>query len=61
MPDYTCRQFVDDVTAYLEDALDAARRASVEAHLPTCPGCRTYLDQMRAAMRTLRAIGNENA
>jgi len=57
--DYPCKQFVEEVTAYLEDALDAASRAAVERHLPTCPGCRTYLHQMRTIVQTLGEIGKE--
>ena len=49
-----CRQAVELVTAYLEDALSARDRARFEAHLEGCPHCTEYLDQMR---RTLAAMG----
>jgi anti-sigma factor RsiW len=49
-----CRQAVELVTAYLEDALTARDRARFEAHLEGCPHCTEYLDQMR---RTLAVMG----
>ena len=49
-----CRQAVELVTAYLEDALSARDRARFETHLVGCPHCTEYLDQMR---RTLAVMG----
>lgn len=54
----TCEQFVELVTEYLEDAMDAETRADFEAHVARCRGCETYLDQIRATVRqagTLKA------
>ncbi len=50
----TCRELVELVTDYLEQALPAVERARFEAHVATCVGCRPYLTQMR---QTLRAVG----
>jgi anti-sigma factor RsiW len=50
-----CDEFVELVTAYLEDALDAADRQRVLDHLDLCDGCSTYLEQIRA---TVRAVGD---
>ena len=33
--------------AYALDAVDAAERAEVEAHLASCPRCRAELDELR--------------
>jgi len=49
-----CRQAVELVTAYLEDALPARDRARFELHLQGCPHCTEYLEQMR---RTLEVMG----
>ena len=46
----TCRELVELVTDYLEDALDADDRARFEAHVSGCQGCRAYLGQMRATI-----------
>jgi anti-sigma factor RsiW len=49
-----CRQIVELVTAYLDDALAPADRERFEEHLVFCDGCDTYLEQIRA---TIRATG----
>jgi anti-sigma factor RsiW len=49
-----CRQAVELVTDYLEDALPERDRARFEAHLADCPHCRRYLEQIRV---TIAAIG----
>jgi anti-sigma factor RsiW len=52
--DYRCAQFVEVVTDYLEGTMPASERTRFERHLRRCPGCETYLDQMR---RTIAACG----
>jgi anti-sigma factor RsiW len=49
-----CNDFVELVTAYLDDALDPVDRQRVLDHLDLCDGCSTYLEQIRA---TVRAVG----
>jgi anti-sigma factor RsiW len=51
-----CRQLVEVVTDYLEDALPAAERARFEAHLAECPYCTEYVEQMRTVTRTLGGL-----
>jgi anti-sigma factor RsiW len=46
----TCEHFVELVTEYLEDAMDDETRQRFEEHLALCPGCVTYLDQIRETM-----------
>ena len=53
---YVCRQFVEDVTAYLEDALPETVMALVEQHLADCPHCREYLAQMRETIALTRVV-----
>lgn len=53
-PDLPCQEFVELVTAYLEDELTPAARRRFDDHLEICEGCRTYLDQMR---RTVAMTG----
>ena len=57
---YVCRQFVEDVTAYLEGALPDDVHARVEAHLADCPHCREYLEQMRRTVSTAGALADED-
>ena len=53
-----CDEFVELVTAYLDDALEPADRQRVLDHLDLCDGCSTYLEQIRA---TVRAVGDLEA
>jgi len=57
---YVCRQFVEDVTAYLEGALPDHQVLLVEAHLADCPHCREYLRQMRRTIEGVGAIGERD-
>ncbi len=57
--DLACQEFVELVTAYLDDAMDLAARQRFEQHLSTCPGCSDYLDQIRAAQRVLGRVDLE--
>ena len=52
--DVTCAEFVELVTAYLENALDDHTHRRVEEHLATCVGCDRYLRQVR---RTVSELG----
>jgi anti-sigma factor RsiW len=51
--DLPCQELVELVTDYLEGRLPAPERVRFEAHLALCSGCRTYLEQMRQAVRAL--------
>lgn len=50
----TCQEFVELVTAYLEDTLPSAQRQAFDEHLAHCPGCDTYLEQFR---QTIELVG----
>jgi anti-sigma factor RsiW len=47
-----CRELVELVTDYLEGALPPEERLRFELHLEVCEGCREYLRQLRATLRT---------
>jgi anti-sigma factor RsiW len=47
----SCRELVELVTDYLEDALSQHERASFESHVAICEGCETYLDQIKETVR----------
>ena len=51
-----CDRLVELLTDYLEGALDDAAAAEVEAHLTQCPGCATYLHQVRQTVRMLGRV-----
>jgi anti-sigma factor RsiW len=47
----SCREVVEIVTDYLEDALSAEERARMDAHLEACPPCVLYVEQIRTTRR----------
>ena len=47
----SCQELVELVTDYLEDRLPPAERERFEGHLALCPGCDTYVEQMRETIR----------
>jgi anti-sigma factor RsiW len=51
-----CREFVELVTDYLEEALPEAERIRFEAHMAECDGCTGYLEDMRLLVGTLHAV-----
>jgi anti-sigma factor RsiW len=57
--DITCRQLVELVTEYFEDALSPDDRGRFEEHIMSCPPCRAYLEQMRETIRLLGSIPEE--
>jgi anti-sigma factor RsiW len=54
--DLACQALVELVTDYLEDALPAATRRRLEAHLAGCDGCRVYLAQIEQTIGSTRAF-----
>jgi anti-sigma factor RsiW len=48
--DLTCRELVELVTDYLDDALPDADRARFEGHLAACEGCDRYVEQIRTTV-----------
>jgi anti-sigma factor RsiW len=51
-----CRELVEIVTNYLEDALSTEDRARFDAHLEDCEGCAAHLRQMRTTIRVLGSL-----
>lgn len=51
LPEMPCRDLVEVVTSYLDDALSADDRARFEAHLEICEACVMYVDQVRETIR----------
>ena len=53
----TCRELVELVSDYFDDRLPEPVRARFEDHLALCPGCVTYLEQMRTTMMLVSQVG----
>ena len=58
--DIPCREVVELVTDYLEDALSPDVQVAVEHHLLICDGCAAYLDQMRETIRLVGALRSDD-
>ena len=55
--DLDCIVAVEQVTDYLEGAMPPDARTEFEQHLVVCPGCVTYLRQIRAQISATTALG----
>ena len=60
IPELTCKELVEIVTDYLEDALSGVDRRRFDEHLASCPFCTTYLEQMRETIRASGRLMAEN-
>jgi anti-sigma factor RsiW len=56
----TCRQVVELMTDYLDDALSAGDRARFEEHMIGCDGCRAYLAQLRTTREVVGRLAEES-
>ena len=54
--DLACDELVEQVTDYLEGALDPQARARFERHLPECEGCVEHLEQVRRTISLLHSV-----
>jgi anti-sigma factor RsiW len=48
--DLRCTEFIEVVTAYLDDAVDVEQRRRIDAHLAGCVGCTAALGQFRTVI-----------
>jgi anti-sigma factor RsiW len=58
--DLTCHELVELVTDYLEGALTLGERHRFERHLGTCSVCPRYLEQLRATIRVLGRLHEDD-
>jgi anti-sigma factor RsiW len=57
----SCRELIEFLADYLDDALPAAERAAFEAHLAVCPYCVDYLASYRETIHLGRQALAEKA
>jgi anti-sigma factor RsiW len=57
---YVCKQFVEDVTGYLEGTLPAEVVTLIDEHLADCPHCREYLREMRRTIVDAGALSERD-
>jgi len=56
-----CQDVVELVTEYLENAQLPETRKQLEEHIADCPGCATYLEQVRQTIGMLHQLAQEPA
>ena len=56
----SCRELVELVTDYFEEALAPADRREFERHLELCHGCVNYVDQMRTTVVTVGSLHEDS-
>ncbi len=55
-----CKELVELVTDYFEDRLTVEENRRLELHVCSCTGCRVYLAQMRALVRTAGRLAEKD-
>jgi predicted anti-sigma-YlaC factor YlaD len=60
-PKLVCKEVVELVTDYLENALLPETRVQFEEHIAGCDGCTNYLEQVRLTIGMLRTLTQEPA
>jgi predicted anti-sigma-YlaC factor YlaD len=60
-PGLVCKEIVELVTDYLENALLPEIRVQFEEHIAGCDGCSHYLEQVRLTIGMLRTLAQEPA
>ena len=56
----SCRELVELVTDYFEEALPARKRRRFERHIAGCDGCTHYLEQMRTTVALTARLTTED-
>ena len=52
----TCKDFLKDLSDYLDESLDADLRAKVEQHVSECPNCWVIADTTRKTIRIYKGM-----
>src|SRR5260370_33444901 len=56
---FTCKEVVELVTDYLENALLPGSPKQLEGHVADCPGCTNYIEQVRLTVAMLYQLAQE--
>jgi predicted anti-sigma-YlaC factor YlaD len=55
----SCQEVVELVTDYLDNVLLPEMRKRLEEHIAECPGCETYIEQIRQTISMLHQLAKE--
>lgn len=56
MPLLTCKDFLHELSDYLDEATDAALRAKLEQHITECPNCWVIADTTRRTIQVYKGM-----
>ena len=56
MPLLTCKDFLNELTDYLDECLDAEVRAKLERHITECPNCWVIADTTRKTTQIYKGM-----
>ncbi len=57
---FTCQEFVELATEYLEGKLAPSEQTRFEEHIAVCEGCSMYLEQMRQTIQITGKLTEES-
>jgi predicted anti-sigma-YlaC factor YlaD len=52
----TCKNFLEDLSDYIDGGMERELRVSLEAHLAKCPNCWVVFDETRRTVEILQNV-----
>ncbi|MEX2264523.1 MAG: zf-HC2 domain-containing protein [Bryobacteraceae bacterium] len=52
----TCKQFLQELTDYLDETIDQELRAKLEAHINECPNCWVICDTTKKTIQVYKGM-----
>ncbi len=52
----TCKEFLQELNDYLDDAVDVKLRQHIEAHITQCPNCFVILDTTKKTIQVYKGM-----
>jgi anti-sigma factor RsiW len=52
----TCKEFLQELNDYLDDAVDVQLRRRLEAHITECPNCFVILDTTKKTIQVYKGM-----
>lgn len=52
----TCKEFLQELNDYLDDAVDVQLRQHIEAHITECPNCFVILDTTKKTIQVYKGV-----
>jgi hypothetical protein len=52
----TCKQFLQELSDYLEESVDQVVRAEIERHVNECPNCWVVCDTARKTLKVFKGM-----